>query len=335
MKTEKSVSELSQSLGAAAEGDLERRISGVAPLESASRTDISFVESERNLRQAVASEAGCVLVPQGLQLPGKTVIRVRNPRYAFARVLELFFPRSAPRPGIHATVQIGRDVQLGSDVEVGPYAVIGDGAIIGSRCLIGAGCVIGEECVVGEDCTLYPRVTLYPRARLGSRVILHSGCVIGSDGFGYAFEAGRYHKFPQIGTVEIGDDVEIGANSTVDRGALGATRVGAGTKIDNLVQVGHNVQIGSNCAIASLTGISGSAIIEDFVVIAGQVGIGDHARVQKGAVLGGQCGILPRKTVRAGQTVWGTPARPIKDYLAQQALVARLSKKDKRVVNGE
>lgn len=335
MKIEKSVSELEQWLGAKAEGDLERRISGVAPLESASQSDISFIESERGLRQALASAAGCLLAPPSLQLPEKTVIRVRNPRYAFARVLDLFFPRPAPRPEIHPTAQIGHDVKLGSSVAVAAYAVIGDRASIGARSSIGAGCVLGEDSVIGEDCALYPRVTLYPRARLGCRVIIHSGCVIGSDGFGYAFEAGRFHKFPQIGTVEIGDDVEIGANSTVDRGALGATRIGAGTKIDNLVQVAHNVQIGSNCAIASQTGISGSAIIEDFVVIAGQVGIGDHARVQKGAVLGGQCGILPHKNVKPGQTVWGTPARPIKEYLEQQAIVARLGKKSKRVASSE
>jgi UDP-3-O-[3-hydroxymyristoyl] glucosamine N-acyltransferase len=160
-------------------------------------------------------------------------------------------------------------------------------------------------------------------------VILHSGCVIGSDGFGYARDAGQYHKFPQIGTVEIADDVEIGANTTIDRGALGPTRIGRGTKIDNLVQVGHNVQIGAHCAIAAQVGISGSVVIEDNVVIAGQVGIGDHARIEKGAVLGGQCGILPHKIVRAGQTVWGTPARPLREYLEQQAQLAKLLKKKK------
>jgi UDP-3-O-[3-hydroxymyristoyl] glucosamine N-acyltransferase len=158
-------------------------------------------------------------------------------------------------------------------------------------------------------------------------VILHGGCVIGSDGFGYAREAGRYYKVPQIGTVEIADDVEIGANTTVDRGAFGPTRIGRGTKIDNLVQVGHNVQIGEHCAIAALVGISGSVIIEDNVVIAGQVGIGDHARIEKGAILGGQCGILPHKIVRAGQTVWGTPARPLREYLEQQAALTRFLKK--------
>jgi UDP-3-O-[3-hydroxymyristoyl] glucosamine N-acyltransferase len=238
--------------------------------------------------------------------------------------VELLFPRPPRHVGIHPTARIGEDVILAVEVEIGPYVVIGAGARIGARSSIGSGCSIGENSVVGHDCVLHPRVTLYPDTRIGARVILHSGCVIGSDGFGYAYEAGHYYKFPQIGTVEIADDVEIGANSTIDRGALGVTRIGRGTKIDNLVQIAHNVQIGDNCVIASQTGISGSAVIEDNVVIAGQVGIGDHARVRKGAVLGGQCGILPHKNVRAGQTVWGTPARPIREYLEQQALVARL-----------
>jgi UDP-3-O-[3-hydroxymyristoyl] glucosamine N-acyltransferase len=334
-KIEKTVGELARWLGAEAEGDASRRISGVAPLEAAREKEISFVESERGLRDALASRAGCLVAPPGLSLPGCTVIRLRNPRYGFARVVELFFPRPPRKPGIHRTAEIGNGVELGEDAEVGAQAVIGNGAKIGARTSIGAGCVVGENSVVGDDSILYPRVTLYPGARIGSRVILHSGCVVGSDGFGYAFEGGRYHKFPQIGTVEISDDVEIGSNTTIDRGALGPTRIGRGTKIDNLVQIAHNVQIGENCVIASLTGISGSAVIEDFVVIAGQVGIGDHARVEKGAVLGGQCGILPHKTVRAGQTVWGTPARPIKEQLEQQALVGRLPRLFEKMKAGE
>ena len=306
METETTVRELAQRLGGEPEGDLEKRLRGVGPLESAGATEVSFLESGRNAPQALASQAGCLLAPPGVALPDKTVIRVRNPRSAMARAVELFHPRPPRRPGIH------------------PTAVIGDRVEIGARSSIGAGCVVGEQGVLGEDCVLYPRVTLYPGVRLGSRVILHSGCVVGSDGFGYIFENGRYSKFPQAGSVEIADDVEVGANSTIDRGALGPTEIGRGTKIDNLVQVAHNVRIGEHCVIASQTGISGSVVIEDNVVIAGQVGIGDHARVEKGAVLGGQCGILPHKIVRAGQTVWGTPARPLKQHLEQQALVARL-----------
>jgi UDP-3-O-[3-hydroxymyristoyl] glucosamine N-acyltransferase len=319
--------ELARWLGGEPEGDLARPLAGAAALETAGASDVAFLDSERNLRQALASQAGCLLAPPGVALPGRTVIRVRDPRAAMARVVELFHPSPPRQTGIHPTAVLGKEVRIGSDVAIGAYAVIGDRVVIGARSSIGEGCVVGERSAMGEDCVLYPRVTLYRGARLGARVILHSGCVIGSDGFGYVFEKGRYAKFPQAGTVEIGDDVEVGANTTIDRGALGPTRVGRGTKIDNLVQIAHNVQIGENCVIASQTGISGSVVIEDNVVIAGQVGIGDHARIEKGAVLGGQCGILPHKIVRAGQTVWGTPARPLKEYLEQQALTARLSKK--------
>lgn len=324
--TTKTVDQLARWLGGEPEGDLARPLTGAAALESAGASDVAFLDSERNVRQALASGAGCLLAPPNVSLPGRTVIRVKNPRSAMARTVELFHPTPPHQPGIHPTAVIGEGVTIGANVAVGPCAVIGNSVQIGARSSVGAGCVVGEQSVLGADCVLYPRVTLYPGVRLGARVILHSGSVIGSDGFGYLFENGRYSKFPQAGTVEIGDDVEIGANTTIDRGALGPTRIGRGAKIDNLVQIAHNVVIGEHCVIASGTGISGSVVIEDYVVIAGQVGIGDHARIGKGAVLGGQCGILPHKVVRPGETVWGTPARPLKEYLKQQALAARLAK---------
>ena len=324
MNLEISVEELAHRLGGQAEGEIKRRITGVASLEAAQTADLSFLESERNLPQALGSRAGCLLALPGMELPGRTVIRVKSSRYGMARAIEMFHPRPPSHAGVHPTAQLGAEVVMEDEVEIGAYAVIGDGVRIGARTSIGAGCVLGEGVILSHDCLLYPRVTLYAGVRLGARVILHSGCVVGSDGFGFVLESGRYYKFPQVGTVDIGDDVEIGANTTIDRGALGTTRIGRGTKIDNLVQVAHNVQIGEHCAIAAQTGISGSGVIEDHVVIAGQVGLGESARVQKGAVLGGQCGILPHKIVRAGQTVWGTPARPLKEYLEQQALVARL-----------
>ncbi|MBI3896105.1 MAG: UDP-3-O-(3-hydroxymyristoyl)glucosamine N-acyltransferase [Acidobacteria bacterium] len=329
--TKKTVQDLARWLAGEPEGELDKLLSGVQSLETAGETDVSFLESERNAAQAMASRAGCLLASPGVALPGRTVIRVRNPRYAIARAIELFHPLPSRQSAIHSTAVISKNVKIGPDVAIGPLSFIGEEVRIGARTSIGAGCVIGDRVVLGEDCVLHPRVSLYPGVRIGSRVILHSGCVIGSDGFGYVFEEGRYHKFPQVGTVEIADDVEIGANTTIDRAALGVTRIGRGTKIDNLVQVGHNVQIGENCVIAALVGISGSVVIEDNVVIAGQVGIGDHARVEKAAVLGGQCGILPHKVIRAGQTVWGTPARPLQEHLKQQALLARLSRIEKRV----
>jgi len=325
----KTVEQLARLLDAEAEGDLHARISGAAQLETAGEADVSFVESERNADEALASRAGCLLAPAGLKLPDRTVIRVRNPRYAMAVVIESLYPRLTPKPEIHPTAQIGDGVVMGDGVGIGAYAVIGVGCRIGARTRIGEASVLGERSVVGEDCLLHPRVTLYAGSLVGARVILHSGSVIGSDGFGYTREAGKYHKFPQIGTVELGDDVEIGANTTIDRGALGPTRVGRGTKIDNLVQIAHNVQIGENCVIASQVGISGSVVIGDNVVIAGQVGIGDHARIESGVVLGGQCGILPHKVAKAGEPLWGTPARPLREHLKQQALLARMAKKRK------
>ena len=326
MATTKTVAELARWLGGEPEGDLAKPLTGAASLGSAGAADIAFLESERNAPQARASQAGCLLAPAGVPLPDRTVIRVTNPRSAMARAVGLFHPAVPTKPGIHPTAVISDNVSMGAEVSVGPWAVIGERAELGARSSVGAGCVVGEGSVLGEDCLLYPRVTLYPGTRLGARVILHSGSVIGGDGFGYVFENDRYSKFPQAGTVEIADDVEVGCNTTIDRGALGPTRIGRGTKIDNLVQIAHNVEIGEHCVIASGTGISGSVVIEDYVVIAGQVGIGDHARVGKGAVLGGQCGILPHKVVRPGETVWGTPARPLKEYLKQQALARRTAK---------
>ena len=197
--------------------------------------------------------------------------------------------------------------------------------------MIGPFCFVGRGSRVGEDCRLHPRVTLYAGSRLGNRVELHAGVVIGGDGFGYVFGEGRHWKFPQVGGIEIGDDVEIGCNTTIDRGSLDTTRIGEGVKIDNLVQVAHNVQIGEHTVIASQTGISGSSTLGKNVAVSGQVGIGDHCTIEDGAMLGGQCGILNGKTIRGGQIVWGTPARPLDKFKEQYAHFARLPKLEARV----
>ncbi len=325
-----SVEALAAAVGGVAEGDTRQVMRGVAALEEATEQDVVFAESERAVARALAGRAGCIVLGEGADAGGRTAIRAHHPKLAFARIVTRFHPPAPPAPGVHPTAVVEAGVRLGQGSSVGAHAVIGAGAEIGPQTVIGAGCVIGAGVRIGPGCLLHPRVTIYPGASVGARVILHSGVVLGSDGFGYVFNSGRYEKFPQVGRVEIGDDVEIGANTTIDRGALGATTIGRGTKIDNLVQVGHNVTIGEHCAIASQTGISGSAVIEAHTVIAGQVGIGDHARVERGAVLGGQCGILPHKLVRRGQTVWGTPARPIKEYLAQLASLARLARRRAR-----
>jgi UDP-3-O-[3-hydroxymyristoyl] glucosamine N-acyltransferase len=210
-------------------------------------------------------------------------------------------------------------------------AVIGERVQLGDNTRIGAGCAVGEGVRIGSDCEIYPNVTIYPSTVLGSRVIVHAGAVLGSDGFGYVRDrkTGHYEKFPQVGRLVIEDDVEIGANATIDRGALDETRIGQGAKIDNLVHIGHNCQIGQDVVIAAQTGLSGSIVIEKSVVLGGQVGIGEHARIEEGVMLGGQGGVLPNKVLRGkGVAFWGTPAQPLRQYLKQLATLARLARKD-------
>lgn len=325
------VAEIARLVGGKVNGHESAKIRGVASIDAAGPEDLTFAEGERALIAAGKSLAGCVLVPEGAAVEGKTTISVGNPKAAFARTAGVLLP---PRPevaGIHPSAVVHAEARVPSDACVGPHAVIGRGARVGKATQIGAGCCIGEDVELGEQCVLYPRVTIYPGAKIGNRVILHAGVVIGSDGFGYVFSEGRHQKFPQIGQVVIEDDVEIGSNSTVDRGALGATVIGEGTKIDNLVQVAHNVTIGRHCVIAAQTGISGSAQIGNYVVVAGQVGIADHVRVEDQAVLGAQAGIPSGKTIRKGVTVWGTPARPLDEFKRMYAHMSNLPNLSRKV----
>lgn len=318
------VRELAEWLGATYEGDGEKEIIGVAPLETAGTDELAFIGTRKAAEQAGSSAAGCLLVPIDWSSSYRTVIRVAQPRTAFARAMSRFYPTAEIQPGVHPTAVVGKDVELGALVYVGPHAVLGDGSRIGVATSIGAGCVVGRRVVLGEGCILYPNVTVYDNVDIGRGSILHSGCVIGADGFGYVQEDGRWHKFPQVGRVEIGDFVEIGANSCVDRAALGVTSIGEGAKLDNMVHVGHNCRIGRHVVVAAQTGFSGGVVVEDQAVIGGQVGIGDKARIETGAVLGSGCGVLTSKIVRAGETVWGTPARPLKQHLETLANLGRL-----------
>jgi UDP-3-O-[3-hydroxymyristoyl] glucosamine N-acyltransferase len=254
----------------------------------------------------------------------RTVIRVPEPRTAFARTMSRFYPTAELKPGIHPTAVLGKDLEIGALVYIGPHAVIGDGTRIGVASSVGAGCVVGKRVVLGEGCVLHANVTIYDNVDIGRGSILHSGAVVGADGFGYVMEHDRWHKFPQVGRVEIGDFVEIGANSCVDRAALGVTSIGEGTKLDNMVHVGHNCRIGRHVVVAAQTGFSGGVVVGDYAVIGGQVGIGDKARIESRAVLGSGCGVLTSKIVRPGETVWGTPARPLRQHLEQLANLARL-----------
>jgi UDP-3-O-[3-hydroxymyristoyl] glucosamine N-acyltransferase len=317
--------ELAEWLGATFEGDGEREVTGVANLETAGAADVAFATGRKGVEQAATSAAGCLLVPPTFENPGgRTVIRVPDPRLAFARVVNLFHPRPQPVPGIDGTAVVASTADIGANVAIGPRATVGEGTRIGAGTVIGAGCAIGNNVNVGRGCILHANVTLYDNVDIGNNVLLHSGCVIGADGFGFVMAGDHYEKFPQVGRVVIEDDVEIGANSCVDRAALGVTWIGQGSKFDNMVHVAHNCRIGRHVVVAAQTGFSGSVVVEDYAVIGGQVGIGDKARIESRAVLGSGCGVLTSKVIRAGQVVWGTPARPLKQYLETLANMSRL-----------
>jgi len=317
------VREIADHLKAEYEGDRDLEITGVAPLDSASPADLAFVGNRKAAAAAADSRAGCLLVPEDFA-KGRTLIRARDPRAAFASVIPLLYPSTAPPPGIHPSAVVAPDANVPASASIGAHAVIGSKARIGERSRIGPGCAIGEGVLIGADCLLHPHVTIYSNVTIGDRAVLHSGCVLGADGFGFVRAGDRYQKFPQIGRVVIGNDVEIGANSCVDRAALGVTEIGDGSKFDNLVHIGHNCRIGRHVVIAAQTGLSGGVVVEDYAVIGGQVGIGDKARIESEAIVGSGSGILTSKIIRKGQLVWGTPARPLKDYLQQLANLARL-----------
>ena len=321
------VKELAAFLQAPFEGDGERVLRKVSAVEDAGPEDLSFVTGGRAAKMAEASAAGCLLVPADFEnAHQRTLVRTPYPRAAMARAIPKLHPKVEPVPGVHPSAVVGPGAIIESGAHIGPLVSIGAGVRVGAGSWIDAGSVIGDYVVMGEKCRLYPNVTVYQDVALGDEVVLHSGCVIGADGFGYVLTDGIYENFPQIGRVEIGDRVEIGANSCVDRAALGVTSIGDGTKIDNLVHVGHNCRIGRNVVVAAQTGFSGGVVVEDYAVIGGQVGVGDKARIEARAVVGSGSGILTSKIVRAGQPVWGTPARPLKEHLEQLAALSRMAK---------
>jgi UDP-3-O-[3-hydroxymyristoyl] glucosamine N-acyltransferase len=325
--------EVADYLGAVLIGDRRAEVAGIASIRSAKAGDLVFVEDEKNLGPALSSGATAVIAGDfvGNEIRPKPLLLTAQPRLAFARAAAWLLSGNATSPsGIHTSAEVHPSASVHKTVTVQEHVVIRDNVIVGENSWIGAGCVIGAGTKLGSDCRIYPRVVIYPGAVLGDRVTIHSGAVLGSDGFGYVRDSktGRYEKFPQVGRLEIEDDVEIGANSTVDRGALDVTRIRRGTKIDNLVHVGHNVDIGEDVVIAAQTGLSGSAVVENQVIIGGQVGIADHVRIESGAILGAQSGIPSKKVIRGkGVVFWGTPARPIREYLKELATLAKLTRR--------
>lgn len=314
-------------------GDGEVTVSGVASVEEAEPGDLVFAESPRFLSLALHSHAAAVLVTAEAQAalpdPPKPLLVVANPRLAFVRVLEVFAPRLSAPPGIHPSAQVGVGVEMGEGVSIGADVTVGDSVLLGNRVLLLPGVRIGDGCVIGDETVLYPNVVLYPRVRIGRRCLLHAGCVIGADGFGYIPVGASLRKVPQLGTVEIGDDVEMGANCCIDRAKTGVTTIGPGTKLDNLVHVAHNVRIGASCLLIAQTGIAGSSTLGNGVIVAGQSGVTDHVTIGDGARVAAKSGVIGN--VPAGATVIGFPARPHADRMREYAAAALLPEYIKRI----
>jgi UDP-3-O-[3-hydroxymyristoyl] glucosamine N-acyltransferase len=321
--------EIAKAVRGTLEGNGEIWLEGAAGLVEATEHHLSFFNNPKYSGQLEKTKAGAVLIPNntnGLKLPsGKTLIRVPNPPLAFAQVLALFERHHVshhPAPGIHPQAVVDPTADIGRDVAVGPLTVIEKEARIGAGTIIYNGCHIGSRTRIGENCLIYPNVVLREGTQLGSRVIIQPGAVLGSDGYGFATHEGKHHKIPQIGIVVIENDVEIGANVTIDRATTGETRVGAGTKIDNLVHIAHNVLIGKNCLIVAQVGISGSTHIGNQVTLAGQVGIIGHLTIGDGAVITAQTGIM--NDVEPGAVLFGSPARPLREAMKLQAIYGKL-----------
>jgi UDP-3-O-[3-hydroxymyristoyl] glucosamine N-acyltransferase len=327
--------DLAAQLGCRLIGGDSSDVSGVSSLKSARHDTLIFIEDPKHLDEALASRAAAVIAGEfaAKTSAAKPIIISAQPRLTFARAAKLL-SKAHDGGGIHPSALVPDTAYLGENIAIGPRVTVGEKVRIGDGSRIGSGCVLGDAVEIGSDCRLDANVTIYSGTILGERVTVQAGAVLGSEGFGYVRDqkTGRYEQFPQIGKLVIEDDVEIGANSTIDRGALDETRIRRGTKIDNLVHVGHNVQIGQDVVIAAQTGLSGSAVIEDNVIVGGQVGIADHVRIEDGAILGAQCGVPTRKVIRGrGIVFWGTPARPIREYLKELAYLSRAARKDRNV----
>jgi UDP-3-O-[3-hydroxymyristoyl] glucosamine N-acyltransferase len=313
----RTLAQLAAELGGVVVGDGTTVIRGVAGIREAQSGDVTFLANARYASYLSETRASAVICNRDTRDAPVPLLQVDNPYLAFQKVVRVFRPES-PRatPGVHPTAVVAADAMLGEGVSIGPHCTIEAGARVGDRSILMASCYLGANAAIGPDCLLFPRVTVREDCVVGSRCILHSGAVLGADGFGFAFDAGSYHKVPQVGNVVVGDDVEIGANTTIDRATTESTRIGDGTKIDNLVQIGHNVVVGRHCIIVAQVGISGSTELEDYVVIGGQAGLVGHIRIGRGAQIGAQSGV-PR-SVPAGETVSGYPAVP-------QSLFKRIS----------
>ena len=321
--------ELAALVGGVVRGDAERRFQAVRSLAAAGPDDLSFVTSAKYRDEARQSAAGALLVGRDEpELPHDLLI-CANPSWALAEVLRRFHPPVVPPPGVHSTAVVGAGCAIDPQASVGPHVVVGDGSRVEAGALLHAGVVVGRNCRVGAGSVLHPRVVLYDDTELGARVIVHSGAVIGADGFGYAVHEGKIVKVPQVGRVVLEDDVEIGANTTIDRAALEETRIGAGSKLDNLVQVGHNVRLGRGCMLSGQVGLAGSATLGDGVVMGGRAGSAGHLEIGSGAQVAATGVVF--QSVPAGAKVGGTPAVPLAQWRREVMLLPRLGELFRRV----
>jgi UDP-3-O-[3-hydroxymyristoyl] glucosamine N-acyltransferase len=328
-----SLAEIATLLGAEVVGNGERLVEGIRPLDQAGPEHLSFLHNPKYVEQAAESSAGAIVVHSAERLPGRDLLVCEEPYLLVAQVLAIFHPRPQPEPGVHPSAVVADDLELGEDASVGPQVAVGSGVTIGDRSIIGAGSVLGDGVEIGDDCELHPRVVVESGCRLGDRCILQSGVVLGSDGYGFATVDGVHHKVPQVGIVVLEDDVEIQANTTIDRATMGETRIGRGTKIDNLVQLAHNVEVGEHCLLVSQVGISGSTRIGRHSIFAGQSGAAGHLEIGDRTMVGAKAGVM--KSVPADSVLAGFPARPQKEWMKTQAALRRIDGLRKKIIELE
>ena len=305
-------------------GDEKLMISALSPIDNIAANALVFAEGADNLKRAEASNATAILVASQINDIQKPIIQVSNPFVAFIKLLSHFYPEHKPDAGIHPTAVIAEDVFLGESVSIGPYVTIASGSRLGNHCVIKSHVHIGHHVSIGAHTTIHPHVTVYNHSKIGARVNIHAAAVIGSDGFGYTQEEGRHLKVPHVGYVVIEDDVEIGANTVIDRATLGTTVIGEGTKIDNLVQIAHSVKLGKHNILCAFTGIAGSTTSGDNVVFAANVGVSDHVRIDDGVILGARTGVPPKKHLKHGNIYLGNPARPREKAIEQELSTSRI-----------
>jgi UDP-3-O-[3-hydroxymyristoyl] glucosamine N-acyltransferase len=317
-----SLNQIAELVNGEAHGDLQKIIRDVAPFEAAGDDEITFADSAKFYKNIDNTAAGAVIVPQNIKIEAKNIVQVDNPRVVFARLMALFHPPTRPETGISPSSVIGNNFKCGQDVSIAPMVVIGNNVILGKGVILGPGVVIGDNVVIGDDVRIHPNVAVLEGSRLGNRIIIHAGSVIGSDGYGFAPDGERYHKIPQLGIVQIDDDVEIGAGNTIDRATFGKTWIKQGVKTDNLVQIAHNVTVGENTVMVAQTAIAGSSTVGKHVTIAGKAAVGGHIHVGDNVMIGGRSGVT--KSVAAGEIVSGFPEMPHRLWLRVKRLLPQL-----------